>query len=82
MIVSRKIAFIIPVIIVILGGISLAYSYDIQKQNCEKYRMYIERILTGIQNASSTSSTLATVKTHNLANDGLIRQYNVRCASS
>ena len=41
MIVSKRIALIIPVVIVALGAISLAYAYDIQKQNCEKYRKYI-----------------------------------------
>jgi hypothetical protein len=45
MIVNKRIAFIIPVVIVALGAISLTHNYHIQKQNCEKYRKYVERIV-------------------------------------
>jgi hypothetical protein len=91
MIVSKRIALIIPVVIVALGAISLAYAYDIQKQNCEKYRKYIERIvITGSfsparntigtltsQVDSGSKSTNPIPLTHNSAHNELINQYDI-----
>ncbi len=71
MIVSKRIAFIIPVVIVALGAISLTHNYHIQKQNCEKYRKYVERVvITGTtQNISSGPHSAATNATGTLISE-------------